>query len=51
MNGVYVDKQYGFRPHISTEMASYKLTDEILVPINYKISLEGGIYFVTWKRL
>jgi hypothetical protein len=25
MNGIVVDEQFGFRPNISTEIASYKL--------------------------
>jgi hypothetical protein len=48
MNGIVVDKQYSFGPNMSTEIASYKLINEILVAVNNKMPL-GGLYFVTWR--
>jgi Reverse transcriptase (RNA-dependent DNA polymerase). len=48
MNDILVDEQYGLRPNISTEIASYKLITEILVAMNKKS--QWGIYFVTWKK-
>ena len=37
MNEVLVDEQYGFKPNISTEIASYKLINEIIVAMNNKM--------------
>jgi len=42
-NNILVDEQHGFRPNISTEIASFKLINEILVPMNNKMSM-GGIF-------
>ena len=39
----YLYEQYGFRPNISNETASYKLINEILVAMNNKMSV-GGIF-------
>jgi len=43
MNCIVVDEQYGFRPDISTEIASYKLINEILVAVNNKMPMGGYI--------
>jgi hypothetical protein len=43
VNGIVVDEQYGFRPNISTEIASYKLINEILVAVHNKMPMEGYI--------
>jgi len=48
-NDIPVDEQYGFRPNISTEIASLKLINKILVAMNNKMSM--GVYFVTWRKL
>jgi len=42
-NGIGVDEQYGFRPNISTEIASYKIINEILVAVHNKMPMEGYI--------
>jgi len=39
MNGIVVDEQYGFKPYISIEIATYKLINEILVAVNNKMSM------------
>ena len=46
---ILVDEQYGFRSNISTEIASYKLINGILVAVNNKVS--GEVYFMTWRKL
>jgi hypothetical protein len=43
MNGIVVNEQYGFRPNISTEIASYKLINEILVAVNNKMPMGSYI--------
>jgi len=43
-NDILVDEQYGFRPNISTEIASFKLINEILVAMNNKMSI-GGLFY------
>jgi hypothetical protein len=35
----YLYEQYGFRPNISTEIASYKLINEILVAMKKNVSV------------
>ena len=40
-NDILAYEQYGFRPNISTETASYKLINEILGAMNNKMSMEG----------
>jgi hypothetical protein len=44
MNGIVVDEQCGFIPNISTEIASYKLINEILVAVNNKMPMGGYIF-------
>ena len=47
MNDKFVDEKYGFRPNISTEIASQKLINEIiLVAMNKKMSVGGGGYIL-----
>ena len=43
MNDILVDEEYGFRPNVSTAIASYKLINEILVAKNNKMSVVGNI--------
>ena len=49
LNDVHVAEQYGFKPNISTEIASYKLVNDIVVAVNNKC--QWGVYFVTWRNL
>ena len=44
-NDILVDEQYGFRSNISTEIASYKIINGILVAVS------GVVYFMTWRKL
>ena len=47
MNDILADEKYGFRPNISTEIASQKLINEIiLVAMNKKMSVGGGGYIL-----
>jgi len=39
MIDILVDEEYGFRPNISTAIASYKLINEILVAMNNTVSV------------
>jgi hypothetical protein len=43
-NSILLNEQYRFRSNSSTEMASYKLINEILLAINNK-STVGGIFY------
>jgi hypothetical protein len=43
MNDTLEDEQHGFRPNISTEIATYKLINEITVAMNNKMSVGGYI--------
>jgi len=43
MNDILVDEEYGFRPNISTAIASYKLINKILVAMNNTMSVGGYI--------
>jgi hypothetical protein len=38
-----VDEQFGFRTSSSTDKASYKLSDEIFIALNNKMTV-GGIF-------
>jgi len=49
-NHILVDEQFGFRTKSSTELASYKLINDILSSLNNKL-LVGSIFFVIYKRL
>jgi len=42
-NGILSTEQYGFRRNLPTEIASHKLTYEVLQALSYKM-LVGGIF-------
>jgi hypothetical protein len=48
-NHVLVDEQFGFRTKSSMDLASYKLTNDVLTSLNDKL-LVGGV-FVIYKKL
>jgi hypothetical protein len=48
-NNTLVTEQYGFRKRISTENATFRLTDSVFQSINQKFMLEE--FSVIWQRL
>jgi len=40
-NNILATEQYGFRNNFSTEKGSFKLINEILLPINNKLTVDG----------
>jgi hypothetical protein len=42
-NHILVDEQFGFRTKSSTDLASYKLVNDVLTSLNYKL-LVGGVF-------
>jgi hypothetical protein len=44
-NQIFAKEQYGFRNKVSTEEASYTLTNEILTAFNNK-QIVGGIFVI-----
>ena len=49
-NNILVSEQYGFRNNSSTEKASFKLLNEILLALNNQLRV-GGIFCYTVKSI
>jgi hypothetical protein len=44
INNILVEEQFGFRPSVSTDKASTRLTEEILNAWNNRMMIEGIFY-------
>jgi hypothetical protein len=47
-NNILSMEQYGFRTKLTTENATYKLTNEVVHAMNNKL-IVGGIFFISKK--